>query len=176
MGSQVISCLARLGSISRQDQQCHPQGTPEIRYVGLTLILFLTLILLSPQTSGTFIRIAPNHVSIADLAALQLIYGHGTDDMKSDFYTVAVHFSGTPSVFTTRSREDHARKRKILSHVFAPKSVQNFEPIIRRYQLAFIKHWDDLAAAGAADSSGSRGSCNWVARDGRAWFDCMPCV
>ena len=127
------------------------------------------------KPTGTFVRIAPNHVSVADPAALQSIYGHGTNAMKSDFYNAGVHFGGTPSVFTTQSREDHARKRKIISHIFSPKSVQGFEPIIRQYQLRFIKHWDELAAAGAKGLSGSKGSCEWVVRDGRAWFDCMPC-
>lgn len=96
--------------------------------------------------------------------------------MKSDFYNSGVHFGGTPSVFTTRSREDHARKRKIVAHIFAPKSVQSFEPIIRRHQLMFLKHWDDVAAAGAQGVSGSKGCCDWIARDGRAWFDCLPCL
>lgn len=32
---------------------------------------------------GKFVRIAPNHVSIADDAAIQIIYGHGNGFLKS---------------------------------------------------------------------------------------------
>lgn len=32
---------------------------------------------------GTFVRIQPNHVSIADAAAIPLVYGHGNGFLKS---------------------------------------------------------------------------------------------
>ena len=35
---------------------------------------------------GTLVRLAPNHVSIADSDALQIVYGHGTGTLKSNFY------------------------------------------------------------------------------------------
>jgi len=35
---------------------------------------------------GTVVRLAPNHISIADSDALQIIYGHGTGTLKSNFY------------------------------------------------------------------------------------------
>jgi len=33
---------------------------------------------------GTVVRLAPNHVSIADSDALQIVYGHGTGTLKSN--------------------------------------------------------------------------------------------
>lgn len=35
---------------------------------------------------GNIVRLAPNHVSIADSDALQIVYGHGTGTLKSNFY------------------------------------------------------------------------------------------
>jgi benzoate 4-monooxygenase len=35
---------------------------------------------------GPLVRIAPNHVSVADPAALQVVYAHGNGALKSDFY------------------------------------------------------------------------------------------
>jgi benzoate 4-monooxygenase len=35
---------------------------------------------------GPLVRIAPNHVSIADPTALQIVYAHGNGALKSNFY------------------------------------------------------------------------------------------
>src|SRR5712691_2290368 len=35
---------------------------------------------------GTFVRIAPNHLSISDPTALQIVYAHGNGSLKSNFY------------------------------------------------------------------------------------------
>jgi benzoate 4-monooxygenase len=50
------------------------------------------------------VRIAPNHVSIADPAAFKVIYAHGTGGLKGHFYdaTVSTH----PNLFNTRNRAE----------------------------------------------------------------------
>ena len=62
--------------------------------------------------AGTFVRIAPNHLSISDPDALQIVYGHGTGTLKSDFYDAFV--SIRRGLFNTRDRAEHTRKRKPL--------------------------------------------------------------
>ncbi|PSR72287.1 hypothetical protein PHLCEN_2v11879 [Hermanssonia centrifuga] len=126
------------------------------------------------QKHGPFVRIAPNHVSIAHPSALQTVYGHGGGALKSDFYSKMVQFRGTLTVFTTRTREDHTRKRKMLAHTLSQKSVLEFEPIILKYQRILVDHWDRMCADAAKGLGGSVGQCNWCARDGRAFFDCLP--
>ncbi|KAI0070810.1 cytochrome P450 monooxygenase [Panus rudis PR-1116 ss-1] len=123
---------------------------------------------------GTFVRIAPNQVSIAHPDALQLVYGHSSRALKSDFYDAVNHIGGTPSIFSTRSREEHARKRKLIANPLSQKGVMEFEPIIQSYQRMLIKQWDEMCAAASKDLSGIRGVRPWKASDGRAWFDCMP--
>ena len=66
-------------------------------------------------------RIAPNHLSIADANALQIIYAHGNGSLKSNYYDAFVTI--TRNVFTTRDRIAHARKRKIISPVFSQKNM-----------------------------------------------------
>jgi hypothetical protein len=39
---------------------------------------------------GPVVRLAPDHVSIADSDALQVVYGHGTGTLKSNFYDAYV--------------------------------------------------------------------------------------
>ena len=126
-----------------------------------------------PRLSGTFVRLAPNHVSIADPDALQIVYAHGNGSLKSDFYDafVSIH----RGLFNTRDRADHARKRKIVSHIFSLKSVLEFEPYIRLHIGELLKHWDKLAEGGKKGLSGKEGEGGWFGKDGWVWFDCLPC-
>lgn len=125
---------------------------------------------------GTFVRLGPNHISIAHPDALQQIYGHTSGATKSDLYDAFMQIKGIRSVFTTRDRAEHTRKRKLMSHTFSLKSVVEFEPIIRKYQQVLIRHWDNICAEGAKENDGSVGMCQWLGHDGRAWFDCLPCM
>jgi benzoate 4-monooxygenase len=42
---------------------------------------------------GSFVRIAPNHVSISDRSALETIYGHQSGFIKGPFYEDMSRFS-----------------------------------------------------------------------------------
>ncbi|PSS34120.1 hypothetical protein PHLCEN_2v1830 [Hermanssonia centrifuga] len=122
---------------------------------------------------GTFVRISPIEVSIVHPEALHQIYGHTTGTTKSDLYSAFTQFGGTPSVFGTRDRTEHARKRKIMAHIFSLKSVVEFEPIIHSYQRVLVQKWDRICEAGVRGNGGVEGSCVWRAGNERAWFDCM---
>ncbi|KAB5545539.1 putative benzoate 4-monooxygenase cytochrome P450 [Coniochaeta sp. 2T2.1] len=93
---------------------------------------------------GPVVRIAPNHVSVADDSAVQAILGHGNGMLKSSFYDAFVSIQR--GIFNTRDRADHTRKRKIISHTFSPKSVVQFEPYIHGNLELFVKQWDRLIA------------------------------
>lgn len=47
-------------------------------------------------------------------------------------------------VFNTRDRAEHTRKRKIVSHSFAPKSIISFEEFIRREVALLLERWDEF--------------------------------
>ncbi|KAI0336705.1 cytochrome P450 monooxygenase pc-bph [Cubamyces sp. BRFM 1775] len=121
---------------------------------------------------GTFVRIAPNHLSIASPDALQVVYGHGTGTLKSDFYDAFVSIER--GLFNTRSRPDHSRKRKIVAHIFSQKSVLEFEPHVREHLGQLFKQWDRLCEGGAKGLTGTEGEGGWKGRDGRVWLDCLP--
>lgn len=114
-------------------------------------------------------------MSIADPEALQTIYSFSSGTTKSDLYAAFAAFRAVRSVFTTQSREDHTRKRKVFSHVMSTRSLAEFEPVFYQYDKILIKKWDELCAAGAKGIAGTKGDCVWKARNGRVWFDCMPC-
>lgn len=113
-------------------------------------------------------------MSVADPGALQIVYAHGNGSLKSDFYDafVSIH----RGLFNTRDRADHARKRKIVSHIFSQKSVLEFEPIARLYIDQLLKQWDRLYDAAVKGGSGTEGEGGWYGRDDRLWLDCLPCM
>ncbi|KAG1823417.1 cytochrome P450 [Suillus subaureus] len=121
---------------------------------------------------GTFVRLAPNHISIADPDALQIVYAHGSGSLKSNFYDafVSIH----RGLFNTRDRADHSRKRKIVAHVFSQKNVLEFEPSVRLYVGQFMNQWDRLSDEALKNQSGTEGEGGWFGKGGRLWLDCLP--
>ncbi|KAK7920730.1 Benzoate 4-monooxygenase [Apiospora marii] len=111
---------------------------------------------------GPVVRIQPNHVSIADDEAIQIIYGHGNGFLKSSFYDAFV--SIRRGLFNTRNRAEHSRKRKVISHTFAPKSVGQFEPYVHQNLETFVKKWDDIATR-------TRQSDGYAQVDCLEWFN-----
>ncbi|EIW78240.1 cytochrome P450 monooxygenase [Coniophora puteana RWD-64-598 SS2] len=121
---------------------------------------------------GPVVRIAPNHVSVADPEALQVVYAHGNGSLKSDFYDafVSIH----RGLFNTRDRQQHARKRKIVSGIFSQKNVLEFEPHVRLYVGQLMEQWDRLCARAEKGESGDEGEGGWQGRGGKLWLDCLP--
>ena len=122
---------------------------------------------------GPFVRLAPNHLSIANPDALVPVYGHGNGALKSEFYDAFVSIGR--GVFSTRDRVEHSRKRKIISHIFSQKSVGEFEPHIRLHVSNLVQQWDRLFGMAAKGMSGTDGEGGWRGEGGRLWLDCLPC-
>jgi benzoate 4-monooxygenase len=120
-------------------------------------------------------RIAPNHVSIASPDALQTVYAHGNGALKSNFYDAFVSIQR--GLFNSRDRTQHARKRKLVSHIFSQKSVLEFEPHIRLYVGLLLEQWErlfDLALKGQRGDEGQGQGGGWEGRSGRLWMDVLP--
>ncbi|BGO91521.1 hypothetical protein NBRC10512_003182 [Rhodotorula toruloides] len=93
------------------------------------------------QKHGKFVRIGPKEISINDPAALPIVYAHGSGSLKSNFYDAFVA-SKNRGLFNTRNRAEHTRKRKIVSHTFAPKSVREFHPYITNTVAGLLRKFD----------------------------------
>ena len=126
------------------------------------------------RVAGPVIRIAPNHISIANPDALQIVYGHQSRTLKSDFYDAFV--SITRGLFNTRSRPEHTRKRKMVSALFSTYNVTQFEFNIRECLTAFVGQFDRLAADvvdkvhGGKEQQSDTDS-TWVRMDVLSWFN-----
>ncbi|OAF63087.1 hypothetical protein VC83_00592 [Pseudogymnoascus destructans] len=84
---------------------------------------------------GKLVRIAPNHVSIADDSAIQPVYGHGNGFLESDYYDAFVFIQR--SLFNTRNGAEHTRKRKTIAHTLYTKSISQFEEYMTSNLAAF---------------------------------------
>ncbi|KAF2214910.1 hypothetical protein CERZMDRAFT_82803 [Cercospora zeae-maydis SCOH1-5] len=91
---------------------------------------------------GKFVRVQPDHVSIADPEAIPIVYGHGTGFLKAQYYDAFVSIQR--GLFNTRDRAEHTRKRKTVSHTFSAKSVGQFEQYIHHNLDLLAKRWDEL--------------------------------
>ncbi|KAH8690621.1 putative cytochrome P450 benzoate 4-monooxygenase [Talaromyces proteolyticus] len=94
------------------------------------------------QKYGKLVRIQPNHVSVADDAAIQVIYGHGNGFLKTEYYDAFV--SIRRGLFNTRDRNEHTRKRKTVSHTFSAKSIGQFEQYIHSNIELFVKQLNTI--------------------------------
>ncbi|KAI5480626.1 hypothetical protein MNV49_000322 [Pseudohyphozyma bogoriensis] len=119
---------------------------------------------------GKFVRIGPNEVSIADPAALPVVYGFSPPTLKSDFYDafVSIH----RGLFNTRDRNEHTRKRKIVSHTFAPKSVREFEPYISSTVQVLLNKWDALSDRAKKENT-SGDMKGYAVVDTLEWFNAL---
>lgn len=84
-------------------------------------------------------------------------------------------FEDHATIFTTRSREVHSRKRKLIAHTFSQKSVVDFEPVVKKYNRILVRHWDRMCAAATKGESGVVGETVWKAESGVAIMDCLLC-
>ncbi|KIW94861.1 uncharacterized protein Z519_04839 [Cladophialophora bantiana CBS 173.52] len=93
------------------------------------------------------VRTRPNAVSFNHPDAVKAIYGHGkgADEFgKSSWYDA---FSTTgESLFSTRSKKNHARKRRMVSHGFSMQSLYLFEPYVDAVMEIFLRKMDEFAS------------------------------
>ncbi|KAJ5797590.1 benzoate 4-monooxygenase cytochrome P450 [Penicillium pulvis] len=85
------------------------------------------------QRYGRIVRIGPNRVTILDAEALEPIYGHQANVKKSQWY----HSFYSVSIFNAIDRDEHARKRRVMSQAFSTEAVRGMEPHI----LSAIRDW-----------------------------------
>ncbi|KAK5989441.1 Benzoate 4-monooxygenase bphA [Cladobotryum mycophilum] len=106
------------------------------------------------QKYGKFVRLQPNHVSIADVDAIQAIYGHGNGFVKSEYYDA---FASTAhrSIFNTRDRAEHSRKRRAVAHLFSARSIGQFEQYVCANIDTLVGKWSEICERHGTDAKSS---------------------
>ncbi|KAK0670211.1 putative cytochrome P450 pisatin demethylase-like protein [Cercophora samala] len=100
---------------------------------------------------GDVVRVAPNRVSFAHPDAYNAIRGHrkaGHNEHGKDpiFYKMSLHN------ILGANRHDHARFRKILSHGFSARAMQDQQPLITRYIDLLMRRLQDLTNGGREET------------------------
>ncbi|CAG8109221.1 unnamed protein product [Penicillium olsonii] len=72
------------------------------------------------------IRVAPNMLSFRDVRAIKDIYGFGSPCQKHEMYQLQ-NGEGHMNILNVIDREDHSRKRRMLSHAFSTKNLEAWE-------------------------------------------------
>ncbi|KAK4048412.1 hypothetical protein OIV83_004758 [Microbotryomycetes sp. JL201] len=80
---------------------------------------------------GKTVRVSPRELSTIDLEALKTIYAQGSTCIKDEqLYESAQIDPVHTGVFSMAKKEDHARRRRILSPAFARATVEQHEQFI----------------------------------------------
>ncbi|KAF8754632.1 cytochrome p450 [Rhizoctonia solani] len=111
---------------------------------------------------GTFVRLGPNHISIADPDAFESVYGHGNGLLKSEFYDA---FQGGPKLtHSTRAIKPSIQRNESDLLQFLATNVLSFEPRVRSHIQKLCAQWDLRCDEAGRGVSG----INWVAENGKA--------
>ncbi|KAF8995046.1 benzoate para-hydroxylase [Cyathus striatus] len=96
---------------------------------------------------GKIVRISPRHISISDYTEIDTVFGQGTRALdKSKFYDAFV--CGTPSVFSTTDRNEHSKKRKLLSRAFSYESLRKCTALIENSLQQFFQELNKISDTG----------------------------
>lgn len=121
-------------------------------YMGDKHILFYEL----HQVYGTVVRFSPNSLSINDPAALKIIYAHGANVQKSEFYKC---FRAAPQAISTllaTEKQHHARKRRIMGQAFADSALRGFEQYVVGHVEDLVDRIGDATKLASSDATSEK--------------------
>ncbi|KAJ9604176.1 hypothetical protein H2200_011010 [Cladophialophora chaetospira] len=109
---------------------------------------------------GPLVRLGPRVVSVADPAAISVIYALNAGFVKSGFYPVQQTIAKGRRLYTMFSTTDekfHAKLRRAVSNAYAMSTLVQFEPLVDSTTLAFL----DQLEKRFADRVGPDGVCDF---------------
>lgn len=106
------------------NQNCF-SGLTSLAYVLERRNNFRTRKLYREHLQHPIIRLGPTVLSFASVGAIKDIYGHGTPCLKDDVYRCIQ--GDSPHILNVTDKDDHARKRRMLSNAFAAKNLEQWE-------------------------------------------------
>ncbi|KAE8344335.1 hypothetical protein BDV24DRAFT_148930 [Aspergillus arachidicola] len=114
------------------------------------------------------IRAAPNILSFRDVKAIKDIYGFGSPCQKHEMYKLQ-NGEGHMHILNVIDREDHNRKRRMLSHAFSTKNLESWEFKITDIVEKLVAQFDRRAHSLTWKNGPSQPNNSMV--DVRYWFN-----
>jgi cytochrome P450 len=103
---------------------------------------------------GDVVRTGRDELSFTSAAAFRDIHtrhGPWRTAFPKDPATYSVPANGVHSIITVKNDADHSRYRRLLSHAFSEKSLQDQAPLIKKYIDLFINRLRENAGKGSQD-------------------------
>ena len=158
----VLIVLASIGlHLLRNKYRPHLRRIPGPAIAGYTdLWRFINCLTSTPHQThidlhrkyaSKFIRIGPRTISISDTTLIPKIYGLNSGFTKTAFYSLSMPpYKGqfTPSLFTTRDEEYHAKHRRPIASAYSMSTLVEVEPLIDSTTSLFMRRLDEFAAEG----------------------------
>ncbi|GKT67738.1 cytochrome P450 pisatin [Colletotrichum tofieldiae] len=109
---------------------------------------------------GPVVRYGPNRYSINDPEVSKTVYGHGTQFIKSSWYTTWQPSEDVWNLFSDRSITRHSRNRRFYSNAYSMTSLVHYEPYLDECGALFSQRLSEFIKAGAPVDFGH-------------WFQCF---
>lgn len=120
-------------------------GISSLSYIWEHISGFRTKHLHELHRKHPIIRVGPNTLSFGDARAIKDIYGHSTPCRKDRVYTIAAgqHLN----IFNVVDRDEHTRKRRMLSHAFSTQNLELWEFKVRDKVEKLVGQFDQRCTA-----------------------------
>ncbi|PYI01030.1 benzoate 4-monooxygenase cytochrome P450 [Aspergillus sclerotiicarbonarius CBS 121057] len=100
-------------------------GLTSLAYVYERRNPFRTRELRIQHEKHPILRTGPSVLSFGSVGAIKDIYGHGSPCLKDDVYRMIT--GNHPHVLNVIDKDDHSRKRRMLSNAFATRNLEQWE-------------------------------------------------
>lgn len=137
--------------LRRYPNQNFLSGLTSLAYVYERRNAFRTRLLRLQHEKHPILRTGPAALSFRDVAAIKDIYGHGSPCLKDDAYKMIT--GSHPHVLNVVDREDHARKRRMLSNAFATRNLEQWEFKITDKIEKMVVQFDRLCTGSLSNGS-----------------------
>lgn len=117
------------------------------------------------------LRIGPNMLSFRDPQAIKEIYGFGASFQKHEMYKLQ-NGVGHMNILNVIDRDDHNRKRRMLSHAFSTKNLESWEFKITDKVEKLVVQFDKRALPASEKDTSSQSSQHTDSFvDAKIWFN-----
>lgn len=111
--------------LRRYPNQNFLSGLTSLAYVYERRHPFRTRELHPQHERHPILRTGPTVLSFRSVEAIKDIYGHGSPCLKDDVYKLIT--GDHPHILNVVDKDDHARKRRMLSNAFATRNLEQWE-------------------------------------------------
>lgn len=94
---------------------------------------------------GPVVRFAPNELSFIDPGVWKDVYGHRATSFTKDMEFYGPDLLGNPPGLLRADNINHARQRKLVSHAFSDKALQEQEHMLKGHVGLLIEKLKEVA-------------------------------